>query len=476
MTKNRNFKATVRARMEQTGEKYTIARQAILDQRAKLAAQQPEVPRHRDTSDAEGEDEEEEGDGEGALADPTSIVSTGLEGALRDVWPNSAIDIVKGGLRAASEPYSPVFRSHLVLVRVPRQHGTTRVEVEVRTGERRANTSEFRVWAWIDGEEDDWLDQRVDLLSDDALKKFLSVAVVCVMSKVPNTRPIVPGQQLRNAIEWSTSRLAGFAGGVLLLQAPSLRPQDTRVPASGRVRMAQTVPVEVTAAGAQRRWRPDARMVLRGSALRRRERSPVGTANPRWDRPLPASRTRTAVRSGRDDRALAEQCREGPRVLPRQVDRNGAPLRQASSRFGEVRRRDLPPRARLGRFGERTSPRWSRMVSARGRRSAPPASRSTPRHPAGWVRAPRRYGALRRTAALRDRRLRLRPRPRPEVSEGGPGSESPEPPRQRGRCARRTSPRQSLRGGPGSDPPQGPLTPAAAPLALAAARLYLLGR
>lgn len=153
MTQRSDFKQIVRARMAKTGERYTIAARAIEEQR---------------------------------LEDPTTIVSGRVNQELRRAWPGLRVDLVVGGLFAADEPTPArrTYRSHLLDAHVPTSSGPVRAEIEVRTAERRRGTSEFRVYAWIDGDDGETLDRRLDLLSRADVDAFVRDVVALVRRRL----------------------------------------------------------------------------------------------------------------------------------------------------------------------------------------------------------------------------------------------------------------------------------------------------
>jgi hypothetical protein len=228
MTKRADFKAIVRARKAATGEKYTVALQKILAQRGVVKS-----PGHAD-------------DGEDRLKDPTGVVSKALERMLLQVWPGMRVDVASGGLFPADDPtpaLGRVYRSHFLSAYVPRLRGVTKVDIEVRTGERRPDTSEFRIWAWV-GRGDECLEERVDLLSETALNEFLVLVVGVTRCSVPNISPLEPRQQLRSAIE-SWGHALAEPTDIVTIDTPSLRAPNLKDPR--RIATVKTLPVELVA-------------------------------------------------------------------------------------------------------------------------------------------------------------------------------------------------------------------------------------
>jgi hypothetical protein len=179
------------------------------------------------------------------LRDSTAIISTGLKSLLERVWPRLRIDCSQAGLFGGDDPTpasARVMASHFLDAHVPTVGGATKVKIEVRTGERRPGTSTFRCWAWVGDRKYPAHDRRVDLLSTADVDEFLGDILEAVEVHVPNSRPIVPGQQLRFAVENQWYRL-GSESSTVTIQAPTLRVQDLRVGPSGEVPLLKTLPV-----------------------------------------------------------------------------------------------------------------------------------------------------------------------------------------------------------------------------------------
>jgi hypothetical protein len=181
MTQRSDFKQIVRARMVETNERYTVAARAIEEQR---------------------------------LEDPTAIVSGRVNQELRRAWPGLRVDLVVGGLFAADEPTPArrTYRSHLLHAHVPTSIGPMRTEIEVRTAERRRGTSQFRVYAWIDGDDGETLDRRLDLLSRADVDAFARDVMELVRRRV-GAEPGAPVLRFFSVYcDYATSTRAGAAG------------------------------------------------------------------------------------------------------------------------------------------------------------------------------------------------------------------------------------------------------------------------
>jgi len=72
--------------------------------------------------------------------------------------------------------------------------------------------------------------------------ELLADIVEGVEARVPNSTPLVPGQQLRFAVENQWFRL-GSGSSLVTLQSPTLREQDDRVGPSGQVTIVRTLPL-----------------------------------------------------------------------------------------------------------------------------------------------------------------------------------------------------------------------------------------
>ncbi|MFO0759160.1 MAG: hypothetical protein U0359_21890 [Byssovorax sp.] len=178
------------------------------------------------------------------LLDATSIISEGLKRNLVEEIDEARVNCIPGGLYAPEEPPPHYFRNHRLLVDVRRASGNAHVDLEVRVGERRPQTSQFRCWVWIKGGQHPCLDRRVDLLVDAEVQAFVRAATRVVAARIPNATPLVPGQQLGDGIDTWWFQLRSDRE-VVLIEVSDLRPIDLTGPTITVLDESHSHPVEM---------------------------------------------------------------------------------------------------------------------------------------------------------------------------------------------------------------------------------------